>query len=307
MSPKISIIMPVYNADRTVSRMIDSIRVQTFQDWELLCVDDGSTDNSGRVLDEYAAKDPRIHVIHKTNGGVSAARQLGLDNASGEYTIHADSDDWVEPDMLEELYKKAEKENADVIICDFYSDMGEQTTYVSQCPSAMAAETVLRDLFQQLHGSCCNKLTRQVCYKQYNVKFPIGINHCEDLLTWVQLFQHPVKIAYLPHAFYHYVQNEDSITRHFTRRTYETRRAFYLELCRLLPAAGFDFEKRKVRLGILSEGYMYGVVSNGEAWAALLKHNKKAAFCETHSWRWRIGYLCLALGIFPVAKRLLSY
>lgn len=300
--------MPVYNAETTVSCMIDSIQAQTFQEWELLCVNDGSTDNSGEILDEYAKKDPRVRVFHKRNSGVSAARQTGLDAAGGEYVIHADSDDWVEPTMLEEMYGKAKEEDADVVICDFYSDKEKQVAYVRQCPSSINAETVLHELFQQLHGSCWNKLVKRVCYSKYNVKFPIGINHCEDLLTWVQLLLHnDVKIAYLPKAFYHYVQNESSITHHFTRQTYEMRRTFYLELCRLLPLDNYGLEKRKVRLGILSEGYMFNVVTNKEAWNELLCYNKRAAFLENVSWRWRIGYLSLTLGLFPVAKKLLRY
>lgn len=100
--PKISVIVPVYKAEAYLHRCVDSIIAQTFTDWELLLVDDGSPDRSGDICDEYASKDARIRVFHKENGGVSSARQKGLDEAIGEYTIHADPDDWVEPTMLEE-------------------------------------------------------------------------------------------------------------------------------------------------------------------------------------------------------------
>lgn len=117
--PKISVIVPVYKAEAYLHRCVDSIIAQTFTDWELLLVDDGSPDRSGDICDEYASKDARIRVFHKENGGVSSARQKGLDEAIGEYTIHADPDDWVEPMMLEELYKKAKEDDADMVICDF--------------------------------------------------------------------------------------------------------------------------------------------------------------------------------------------
>ena len=105
--PIISIIIPVYKAEGHLHRCVDSILAQSFTDFELLLVDDGSPDGSGKICDEYAAKDSRVKVLHKQNGGVSSARQTGIENATGEYTIHADPDDWIEPTMLEELYNKA--------------------------------------------------------------------------------------------------------------------------------------------------------------------------------------------------------
>ncbi|MCI7728300.1 MAG: glycosyltransferase, partial [Bacteroidales bacterium] len=98
--PSVSIIVPVYNVELYLSKCIDSILAQSFTDWECILVDDGSKDSSGKICDEYALKDTRIKVIHQTNKGVSVARQVGIDNASGEYSIHIDPDDWVEPNML---------------------------------------------------------------------------------------------------------------------------------------------------------------------------------------------------------------
>lgn len=105
--PKISVIVPVYKAEKYLRKCVDSILNQTFSNFELILVDDGSPDQSGQICDEYAGKDKRINVIHKKNDGVSAARQSGLDASSGDYVIHADPDDWVEPQMLKELYAKA--------------------------------------------------------------------------------------------------------------------------------------------------------------------------------------------------------
>ena len=120
--PKVSVIVPIYKAEKYINRCIDSILAQTFTDWELLLIDDGSPDRSGEICDEYAENDPRIRVFHKANGGVSSARQMGQEEAVGEYTIHVDPDDWVEPTMLEELYAKAEADDADMVICDFFLD-----------------------------------------------------------------------------------------------------------------------------------------------------------------------------------------
>ncbi len=214
-SPKVSVIVPVYKAEKYLRKCVDSLLAQTFRDFEVLLVDDGSPDRSGEICDEYARQDRRVRVFHKANGGVSSARQCGLDNAWGEYTIHADPDDWVEPDMLEELYGKAKTENADMVICDYYVNDNRGQRYVTQRPSALDHETVLRELFQQLHGSCCNKLVKRACYKEFNVQFPEGISFCEDLYVAVSLLIHPLKVAYLSQAFYHYEQdkNPDTLSR----------------------------------------------------------------------------------------------
>ena len=112
----ISIIVPVYKAELYLHRCLDSILAQTLTNFELLLIDDGSLDGSGRLIDEYAKKDKRVKSFHKVNGGVSSARQFGLDRAVGEYVIHVDPDDWVEPNMLEELYTKAKTDNTDMVI-----------------------------------------------------------------------------------------------------------------------------------------------------------------------------------------------
>ena len=184
----VSIIVPVYKAEAYLHRCVDSILAQTFTNWELLLIDDGSPDRSGAICDEYASKDARIRVFHKENGGVSSARQKGQDEAQGEYTIHADPDDWVEPTMLEELYKKAKADDADMVICDYYMNDGENQTYITQKPTVLDRKTVLGELlFQQLHGSCWNKLVRRACYSGYGICFPNNMNCWEDLYFNVKL------------------------------------------------------------------------------------------------------------------------
>lgn len=202
--PLISIIVPIYNVEQYLHRSIDSILAQTFTGWELLLIDDGSPDRSGEICDEYAKKDNRVRVIHKENGGVSSARQKGQDEACGEYTIHVDPDDWVEPMMLEELYRKAKDDNADMVICDYYMNEGSHQFYIKQEPTELDHNVVLYELFQQLHGSCCNKLVRRACYSG-KANFPKGINCCEDLIWCIQVLKCKPKISYLDKAYYHYM------------------------------------------------------------------------------------------------------
>ena len=117
---KVSIIIPVYNATDSIRKMLDSILAQTLHEFEVLMIDDGSTDESGRILEEYSAKDKRFKVFHKLKEGVAMARQMGVYNARGEFCIHAAADDWMDPTMLEALYAKARAEDADVVIADYF-------------------------------------------------------------------------------------------------------------------------------------------------------------------------------------------
>ena len=222
-NPKISVIVPVYKAEHYLARCVDTLLAQTFDDFEVILVDDGSPDNSGAICDEYALKDKRVRVIHQPNAGVSMARQKGLDNARGEYVIHADPDDWVEPDMLKELYAKAKEEDADMVICDFYGHYGGKVVYERQQPSSLDHNTVLCDMFKHLFGSCWNKLVRRVCFLKFDIHFSEGVSFCEDLLINSTLLQHNIKVAYLPNAFYHYdcSINSNSLVRKTTYAAFE--------------------------------------------------------------------------------------
>ena len=257
--PKISVIVPVYKAEAYLHRCVDSLLAQTFQDFEVLLVDDGSPDRSGAICDEYARRDSRVRVFHKENGGVSSARQCGLDNAHGDYTIHADPDDWVEPDMLEALYAKATAEDADMVICDFYVEQNGTQTYCRQEPSALDHETVLRELFQQLHGSCCNKLVKRACYNAFGVRFPQGIDIWEDRFVNACLLIHNIRVAYLNQAFYHYVigKNANSIVHRRKSKEVEEQIKFitYFEK-RLLTVGNFNQELTLLKASTKERAFM---------------------------------------------------
>ena len=256
--------MPVYKAETTIRKSLDSILVQTLDDWELVIVDDGSPDSSGSICDEYARNDARIRVIHQQNAGVSAARQTGLDAVRGEYVIHVDPDDWVEPEMLEVLYKEAKSSDADMVICDYYSDFPTKTYYKRQQPTSVEAQTVLNDIFesQRVHGSCCNKLVKKSCIDRYMAKFPIGINYCEDVCFNIQLLKHDIKVSYLNKAFYHYVQHPLSITNHYTLETLNSHKKYveFLEIHLPDNSIPISLSKEFVK----KEAFKSGVLSNRE-------------------------------------------
>lgn len=202
--PKISIIVAVYAAEKYLEHCLDSILSQTFTDFEVVLVDDGSKDASGKICDDYEKKDSRIRVVHKENGGVASARQCGLDCAIGEYIIHVDPDDWIEPNMLQELYQKAVEDSSDLVFCDFIRHENDRTEYVSQKCDMVDSQSIMRGLFQDLHGACWNKLIRRSLFAKYGIVFPLNLIVWEDLYVCVNLTMHNIRISYLSKAFYHY-------------------------------------------------------------------------------------------------------
>ena len=219
--PAISIIVPIFNMEHLMRRCIDSLLAQTFTDYELLLIDDGSKDGSWSICQEYARKDARIGIYHKENGGLSDARNYGLSKAIGKYTIFADPDDWVSPEGLDRLYATAEREQADMTMCDLYREDEYSRHYVCQRPQSLQAEDVLKELFANIQGFTVNKLIRRDVYTRFGICYPKGIYGCEDQYTMAALLLHDIKIAYEPVAFYHYMYNSASLTRHYDERTYE--------------------------------------------------------------------------------------
>ena len=237
-NPTISVIVPVYKAEKYIHRCLDSIINQTFKDFELILVDDGSPDRSGEICDEYAAKDKRVKAIHKENGGVASARQCGIDVATGEYTIHADPDDWMELDMLECMYKAIKEEDADLLITDFYENNANEEVYNKQPIISLKQEDILKGILTNLHGSMCNKLLKTITYKENDINFIKGINIYEDNIFWIQvLLIKDLKISYLQKALYHYDlhSNDNSLTRKLNKNTSNSCIKYIYFLDTLLP------------------------------------------------------------------------
>ena len=244
LRPLISIIIPIYKAQDYLQRCVDSMLCQTFKEFELILVDDGSPDNSGKICDDYSIIDSRIRVIHKVNGGVSSARQCGLDNAVGDFVIHADPDDWAEPEMLKTLYYKAIEENADLVMCDYWINNTKEY-YVKQAPLKLEPQNILKEMLgQKLHGACWNKLIKRELFKKYEISFPLDIIRWEDLWVTCSLLVHPIKISYVPKAFYHYDQciNSESIVRKITLRAVESQIRFCQHFNTTFQSAGYTTE-----------------------------------------------------------------
>lgn len=228
-TPKISVIVPVYKAEKFLRKCIDSILAQTFTDFELLLIDDGSPDNSGKFCDEYAEKDSRIRVFHKENGGVSSARNVGLDNARGEWIAFVDADDWSEKDMLYEMCVHAIKNNVNVVVAPFYVNECHKQRIDYQQKEYLPQNFLKAILEGKAMGSLWNKLIHRNLYD--NIRFDTNITYCEDVLALSQiLYKADVRISFVNKPYYHYVQVETSITHKINRNTFDMIFAFISKL-----------------------------------------------------------------------------
>ena len=211
----ISIIVPVYNAEKYRPHCIDSILVQTYTDFELILVDDGSPDNCGKICDEYAAKDSHVRVIHQKNGGVSAARNAGLDEITGEYVTFVDADDWIHPMYLEILLKVLLENDVDVSVCTYERPTEHINTH---CPltdqinvEKLSAENLLLRHewnFNYIWG----KLYRSALFN--GIRYPVGKNYEDTYTTYRVLFAARDKeVAWIDRPLYFYYKNVEGITR----------------------------------------------------------------------------------------------
>lgn len=203
---RFSIVIPVYNVASYLRTCLDSIVLQTFPNWEAICVDDGSADGSGVILDEYAARDRRIRVIHQENKGVCLSRQIGLDAATGEYVTWADPDDWLSLDYLESANQFLLKnEGVDFLWLDFLKFRDGVETRVVQQPACSVDANIAFLIDGALHGSTCNKIIKRKFILQADIRFPNRrIAVCEDLVFVLSCLRANPHIGYVPKAFYHY-------------------------------------------------------------------------------------------------------
>lgn len=206
-TPKISVIVPVYKVEQYLHRCVDSILAQTFTDFELLLINDGSPDNCGAICDEYAAKDARVRVFHKENGGVSSARNLGLDNAKGEWVAFVDSDDWVETQFLECFL---EDRNFDMVIQSYkiHSKKAETVFLTHGCYINNEISTLMSHLEESRFSPIrhlWNKCFRNKIISQSRLRFNESIHLGEDYLFIIEYLYFCEKVVCISECNYNYV------------------------------------------------------------------------------------------------------
>lgn len=223
----ISVIIPVYKVEKYVEKCIQSVINQTYENLQIILVDDGSPDNCGKICDEYAKKDHRIEVIHKSNGGLSDARNKGLEIAKGEYIGFVDSDDYIEADMYEVLYNLLKQYNADVSICNFYTvsqgkiSIKNADNGINEYNRIEILKEILLD--KNIQSYAWNKLYKKELFDE--IKYPIGKKY-EDIGTTFFLLEKCNKVVVTGKSEYYYINRQDSIVNNVT----ETTITDYIEL-----------------------------------------------------------------------------
>ena len=217
MNPTVSIIVPVYNAEATISRCIESIINQEYRDFELLLIDDGSTDSSGTICDRYAAEDSRIRLIHKENTGVSETRNMALDLACGTYLQFLDSDDWITPNATRLFVEEAERYHCDMVISDFYRVVGKRVAHKGDIDDdcVLTQEEFSAHMLQNpadfYYGVLWNKLYRRDIVEKYHLRMNPQISWCEDFMCNLEYIRHAEVFYALQVPVYYYVKTKGSL------------------------------------------------------------------------------------------------
>ncbi|WP_283751004.1 glycosyltransferase [Bacillus cereus] len=231
MIKKVSVIIPVYNAEKYITQCIESLLSQTLQECEFIFVNDGSKDTSRQILERYQKLDNRIKLVNQKNQGVSIARNKGLQIAIGEYIGFVDADDYIEPDMYEILYNSAKQSNCDVVISNFKWEIeGHKiiTKYSFPVDIVLQTDYIEQDLLpyflkEDNLNTVCNKIYRNDLIKEESVKFPEKVVLGEDGMFNIQFFSNATSAKYIDYTGYHYREVAGSATKNISEKDYFKR------------------------------------------------------------------------------------
>ena len=232
----VSVIVPIYNVEKYLKKCIDSIINQTYQNIEVILVDDGSTDNSGKICDEYIEIDSRISVIHKKNGGLSSARNAGLEKANGKYILFEDSDDYIEENLFQKCIKKMQIEDADICVFGYQKENDDGVIYQKYkfgefCVSNEVFENELyKRLIDNSFGYVWNKIYKLSTIRMGKIIFSDQIVDREDMIFNLELLSNIKKIMYLNYMGYHYIQRSNSLVHNCDIRRIKKMNDFFVKL-----------------------------------------------------------------------------
>lgn len=232
--PHISVILPVYNAEQTLSKCIKSILDQYFTDFELIIINDGSSDNSLFICENYAANDNRIKLINQSNKGVSAARNSGLENVKGKYICFIDADDWVEKEYLSTFFRTNKNPDKEIVIQSCFEDTETQSTIKYLLPDEVYDSISLCSAFTKLHilgyGYPFAKLYQTNIIEEYNLRFDPNIHFIEDLLFFLNYLQYIQSLRSVSETHYHYTSYSSNLSLSYSHNPYESEiKAYYSE------------------------------------------------------------------------------
>lgn len=284
-----SVIVPVYNVEKYLKECVDSVLAQTFEDFELILVDDGSKDNSGAICDEYAQKDSRVKVIHKENGGQSTARNMGIKASSGQYAIFIDSDDiFCDADFFQDLKNKI-IEKTDIVVfryCKYYEDgrtddCGINLSYLDSSNKVdFLRELVRRDAF---FCSCWSKCTRMSILKDNNIEFDTSLS-CEDMDWYYNVVSKAENFEVIDKPYVYYRQRENSVTSSFNKKSI-TDYIYTVEKWSNEFKNIENASEREIMLSSLAKLYCNLIISYS-------RHTKELKDCkkEIFAFKWLLSY-----------------
>lgn len=264
MNPRISILIPVYNVEVYLRRCLDSILVQEFTDFECLLADDGSSDKSAIICDEYEKKDSRIKVIHKQNEGISATREFLVQQAKGEFIQFVDSDDWIEPTMLAMMYSTAIETKSDIVGCNFIQEYKDKS--IPTRTFYKSHEAMLQDVISSNWGVLWKLLIKRSIIKDHSIHFPKGIDGGEDYYYVANLLIRAKSVACVDEYLYHY--NRSNLGSFITNTSTE-RVMYQVEATKLV-------EKSLLSAGLLQLYHEQLCERKCSVKCALLKHDMVA-------------------------------
>lgn len=218
MEDKVSIIVPIYNVEKYLEKCVNSILNQTYKNIEVLLVDDCSTDNSGEIAKQYEQKDNRCKYIKREkNGGLSAARNTGLEYATGEYLSFIDSDDWISENFILHLLQKAKEQNADITVCDYImiDDNGKET--IGNTLENLDDNSSIEEKIAYIRNHVVTKLYNREFFMKQNLKFPEEVRRAAEMGLSIPMLTRTNKIAILKEPLYYYYQRSNSLSNNRKR------------------------------------------------------------------------------------------
>lgn len=318
----VSVIIPVYNVEAYLGRCVDSVLNQTYGNLEVILVDDGAKDASGAICDDYARRDSRVRVIHKENGGLSSARNAGIDAAGGTYLEFVDSDDWLEPDAVESMLSLAAEQGTELVVAGRY-DVKEKTGEKRRglCPEnreVISAVEMVRRVFRwdNCDSSACDKLFHRRLFR--SIRFPMG-KVCEDVPVMYRIILDAGRVSLLNKPVYNYFHRSGSITYtrisqanfHFSEHTegiYAHIRAQYPELqqeARYLRVRSLVYAVQSVDLASGEDRKAFRRVC-AEKRRQLRRHTGFILRCPFFTRKERLTDLLLAFGLYRGLRRVFS-
>jgi len=237
MNPKVSILIPIYNVSPFIEKCATSLFNQNFDDIEYIFINDATPDDSveklERIIEQYSERKHQVKIIHNsTNKGLAFSRNRAINESIGDYILVVDSDDYIEPEMIEILYLKAQSENADIVVCDFFMEYTNKTEIYPDIIFESKEDNLISIIkHEQTSSSLCNKLVRRYLYTEPESRVPDGLNYCEDWYVMTRMFYFANKIIKVNQAFYHYCHNnENSITKTILKMHFQNMAMFWEHL-----------------------------------------------------------------------------